>query len=51
MMVAILIATSDAAQAVESALMKVFQAGQVRTRDIGGTAKTMEFTDAVIAGL
>ncbi len=41
----------DAAQAIEDALMKVFREGQVRTRDIGGTAKTMEFTDAIIAAL
>lgn len=41
----------DAAQAIENALMKVFQEGNVRTRDIGGTSKTMEFTDAIIAAL
>jgi isocitrate dehydrogenase (NAD+) len=41
----------DAAQKIENALLKVFREGQVRTRDIGGTAKTMEFTDAVIAAL
>src|SRR3712207_2805023 len=38
----------DAATRVERAMLKVFEAGQVRTRDIGGTAKTAEFADAVI---
>jgi len=38
-----------AAQKIESALFKVFVEGNVRTRDIGGTAKTTEFADAIIA--
>jgi len=38
-----------AADKVESAMMSVFAEGKVRTRDIGGTAKTSEFTDAIIA--
>ncbi|MEA2174885.1 MAG: isocitrate dehydrogenase [Blastocatellia bacterium] len=38
----------DAAQRLESALLKVFEEGKVRTRDIGGEAKTAEFADAII---
>ncbi|MBA3714746.1 MAG: isocitrate dehydrogenase (NAD(+)) [Pyrinomonadaceae bacterium] len=38
-----------AAQKIESALLKVFVEGNVRTRDIGGQAKTTEFADAIIA--
>jgi len=38
----------EAAQRVERAMLKVFVEGQVRTRDIGGTAKTAEFADAII---
>ncbi|HKP72749.1 MAG TPA: isocitrate/isopropylmalate family dehydrogenase, partial [Pyrinomonadaceae bacterium] len=39
----------DAAQKIEQAMLKVFTEGQVRTRDIGGAAKTMEFAEAIIA--
>lgn len=38
-----------AAEKVESAMLKVFAEGKVRTRDIGGTAKTAEFANAIIA--
>ncbi len=38
----------EAADRTEKALMTVFEEGQVRTRDIGGTAKTAEFADAII---
>ena len=38
----------DAAARIENAMLKVFRAGQVRTRDIGGTAKTSEFARAII---
>ncbi len=38
----------EAADRTENALLKVFETGKVRTRDIGGTAKTAEFADAVI---
>jgi isocitrate dehydrogenase (NAD+) len=38
----------DAAERVEQATLKVFRDGKVRTRDIGGTAKTMEFAQAII---
>jgi isocitrate dehydrogenase (NAD+) len=41
----------DPAQRLESALFKVFEEGKVRTRDIGGEAKTAEFADAIIAAL
>ncbi|HEY3026373.1 MAG TPA: isocitrate dehydrogenase (NAD(+)) [Pyrinomonadaceae bacterium] len=39
----------DAANKIERALMTVFEEGKVRTRDIGGTAKTAEFADAIIS--
>ena len=38
----------EAAEKIESAMMKTFAERQVRTRDIGGTAKTSEFADAII---
>src|SRR5687767_14337104 len=38
----------DAAARIENALFAVFEDGKVRTRDIGGTAKTAEFADAII---
>jgi isocitrate dehydrogenase (NAD+) len=41
----------EAADRVERAMLKVFTEGQVRTRDIGGTAKTMEFAEAIIAAM
>jgi isocitrate/isopropylmalate dehydrogenase len=41
----------DAATRAETALMKVFEVGKVRTRDIGGTAKTAEFADAIIRAM
>jgi isocitrate dehydrogenase (NAD+) len=37
-----------AADKVEGAMLKVFTEGKVRTRDIGGTATTDEFADAII---
>jgi len=37
-----------AADAIENAMLKVFEDGKVRTRDIGGTASTDEFADAII---
>ncbi len=39
----------DAAQKIEAAMLKIFKEGKVRTRDIGGQAKTAEFTKAIIA--
>jgi isocitrate dehydrogenase (NAD+) len=38
----------EAAEKIEQAMLKVFAEGKVRTRDIGGTAKTAEFADAII---
>jgi isocitrate dehydrogenase (NAD+) len=38
----------DAAQKIETAMLKVFNEGKVRTRDIGGTSKTNEFARAII---
>jgi len=38
-----------AAEKIEKAMLAVFAGGKVRTRDIGGTAKTAEFADAIIS--
>src|SRR3712207_1065893 len=38
----------DPAERVERAMLKVYQDGQVRTRDVGGTSHTDEFAQAVI---
>jgi isocitrate dehydrogenase (NAD+) len=38
----------EAADKVETAMLAVFEEGKVRTRDIGGTARTAEFADAII---
>ena len=38
----------EAAAKVENAMLAVYAEGTVRTRDVGGTAKTAEFADAVI---
>jgi isocitrate dehydrogenase (NAD+) len=37
-----------AADQIETAMLKVFEEGKVRTRDIGGTATTNEFAEAII---
>ena len=37
-----------AADKIENAMLDVYREGNVRTRDVGGTAKTAEFADAVI---
>ncbi len=39
----------EAAERTEKAMLKVFEEGKVRTRDIGGTARTAEFADAIIS--
>jgi isocitrate dehydrogenase (NAD+) len=39
----------DAADKIEVAMLKVFADGKVRTRDIGGTAHTVEFAEAIIS--
>ncbi|HEX2270252.1 MAG TPA: isocitrate dehydrogenase (NAD(+)) [Pyrinomonadaceae bacterium] len=38
----------EAADKIENAMLAVFREGKVRTKDIGGTAKTAEFADAII---
>jgi isocitrate dehydrogenase (NAD+) len=38
----------EAADRIENAMLTVFEEGKVRTRDIGGTARTAEFADAII---
>ena len=40
-----------AARRIESALHRVYREGKMRTRDVGGSATTAEFTKAVIAAL
>ena len=42
---------SDAADRIMTALGRVLVAGAVRTRDLGGTASTLEFADAVSSAL
>src|SRR5437588_2522389 len=39
----------EAADRIENALLKVYEEGKVRTRDVGGDAKTGEFARAIIA--
>ena len=39
----------QAGERIETAMLTVFEEGKVRTRDIGGTAKTAEFADEIIA--
>jgi isocitrate dehydrogenase (NAD+) len=38
----------EAAEKIETAMLKVVEEGNVRTRDIGGSAGTNEFADAII---
>ena len=38
----------EAADKIETSMLTVFEEGKVRTRDIGGTARTAEFADAII---
>ncbi|MBC7900914.1 MAG: isocitrate dehydrogenase (NAD(+)) [Saprospiraceae bacterium] len=42
------IGEKDAAQNVEDAMMAVFAEGTVRTKDLGGTANTTDFANAII---
>jgi isocitrate dehydrogenase (NAD+) len=39
----------EAAQRIESALHAVLAEGKMLTRDLKGTASTLQFTDAIIA--
>jgi isocitrate dehydrogenase (NAD+) len=41
----------DAADRVEQAMMDVYAEGNIRTKDLGGTAKTDEFASAIIEKL
>jgi len=45
------IGDSDRASRVRSALETTIREGKTVTRDLGGTASTDEFTDAIIAKL
>jgi isocitrate dehydrogenase (NAD+) len=45
------IGEDDAAARIERALYAVLEAGQVRTRDLGGTSSTTEFTAAICAAV
>jgi isocitrate dehydrogenase (NAD+) len=45
------IGETEAAIRMENALMDVFREGNIRTRDLGGTASTAEFASAVIEKL
>ena len=40
-----------AARSIKNALHSVYREGKTLTRDVGGTATTAEFTDAVIRAL
>jgi isocitrate/isopropylmalate dehydrogenase len=40
-----------AAEKIEQAMLQVFAEGRVRTRDIGGSASTSEFADAIISNM
>jgi isocitrate dehydrogenase (NAD+) len=41
----------EAAERVEGAMLKVYREGRVRTRDVGGTARTNEFARAVVEAM
>jgi len=41
----------DAATRIQNAIEAIYREGKQTTRDIGGSATTAEFTDAVIAKL
>jgi isocitrate dehydrogenase (NAD+) len=41
----------EPADRIEKAMLKVFEEGKVRTRDIGGDSKTTEFAKAIIAAM
>ncbi|HEV7644673.1 MAG TPA: isocitrate dehydrogenase (NAD(+)) [Pyrinomonadaceae bacterium] len=42
---------TDAADRVQKAMLEVYADGNIRTRDLGGTAKTAEFANAIIEKL
>jgi isocitrate dehydrogenase (NAD+) len=41
----------EAADRVERAMLKVYREGKVRTRDVGGTARTNEFARAIVEAM
>ncbi len=41
----------DAAKRMEDAMMAIYTEGKIRTKDLGGTAKTAEFANAIIEKL
>ena len=41
----------EAADRIERAMLKVYEEGQVRTRDVGGTSRTNEFARAVVEAM
>src|SRR5215813_4230764 len=41
----------EPADKIENAMLAVYEEGKIRTRDLGGTAKTSEFADAIIVKL
>ena len=41
----------DAAEKIEKALHHTLSAKSVRTRDLGGTASTTEYTEAIVAAM
>ncbi|HEY3835979.1 MAG TPA: tartrate dehydrogenase [Bryobacteraceae bacterium] len=42
---------TEAAQEIEAAVAKVLAGGRIRTPDLGGSSKTSEITDAIIAAI
>ena len=42
---------AEAAQRIDAAISRVLQQGRIRTRDLGGTASTMEMADAIVQAL
>lgn len=45
------IGMEQAAERIETAVWKITEEGRVLTRDLGGTASTTEFTDAIVAAM
>ena len=42
---------TPAADKVQKAMLEVYAEGKIRTRDLGGTAKTADFANAIIEKL
>jgi isocitrate dehydrogenase (NAD+) len=45
------IGENDAADRVQKAMLEIYAEGKIRTRDLGGNAKTVEFANAIIEKL